>query len=90
MSANILIALLLYWMADVRGWLRWARFAKIPGANPLLSYFLPYLAYLIPKLDFLTADGTVGWSGVARSVFFTGLILAIVTVLNRWKITLRI
>jgi heparan-alpha-glucosaminide N-acetyltransferase len=90
MSANILVVLLLYWTADVRGWRRWARFAKIPGANPLLSYFLPYLAYLIPKLDFLTADGTAGWPGVAKSIFFTGLILLVVAILNRSKITLRI
>jgi heparan-alpha-glucosaminide N-acetyltransferase len=90
MSANILVVLLLYWMADIKGWLRWARFARIPGVNPLLSYFLPYLAYLIPKLDWLTADGTAGWPGVAKSLFFTGLILALVAGLNRWKITLRI
>ena len=61
---------------------------SVPPAKSLgLSYFLPYLAFLIPKLDFLAADGTVSWPGVTESVFFTGLILAIVTVLNRWKIT---
>lgn len=90
MSANILIVLLLYWIADVRGWRRWAIFATVPGTNPLLSYFLPYLAYLIPRLDGLTADGTAGWHGVAKSLFFTGLILAIVAVLDRLKIRLRI
>jgi heparan-alpha-glucosaminide N-acetyltransferase len=90
MSANILVVLMLYWIADVRGWRRWARFATVPGSNPLLSYFLPYLAYLIPKLDFLTADGTAGWPGVAKSISFTGLILLVVALLNRSKITLTI
>lgn len=45
-----------------------------------MSYFLSYFAYLIPKLDFLTADGTAGWPGVAKSVFFTGPILGIVAI----------
>ena len=88
-SANFVIALLLYWVADVKQ-LGGAKFARIVGANPLLAYFLPYTAYLIPKLGWLTADGTAGWAGVAWSAGFTTLILAAVLFLNRWKIQLRI
>ena len=88
-SANFVIALLLYWLADVKQ-LGGAKFARTVGANPLLAYFLPYTAYLIPKLGRLTADGTAGWAGVAWSAGFTTLILAAVLFLNRLKIQLRI
>lgn len=88
-SANFVIALLLYWVADVKHLGR-VKFARIVGANPLLAYFLPYTAYLIPKLGWLTADGTAGWAGAAWSAGFTSLILVAVLFLNRWKIQLRI
>ena len=90
MSANTLIALLLCWIADIKGWTKWAGFAKPVGRNPLLSYFLPYVAYFSPGLFRLTADGTSGLHGVARSLLFTGLILVIVTLLNGAKIKLRL
>jgi heparan-alpha-glucosaminide N-acetyltransferase len=88
-SANFVIALLLYWLADVKQ-LDGIKFARTVGANPLLAYFLPYTAYLIPKLGWLTADGTAGWAGVAWSAGFTALVLATVLLLNRLKIQLRI
>jgi heparan-alpha-glucosaminide N-acetyltransferase len=90
MAANGLIAMLLYWIADVKHQSRWAGFSKVAGSNPLLAYFLPYIAYLIPKLSWLTADGTAGWTGVGKSLLFTGVILGIVTGLDRSKIRLRI
>jgi len=90
MAANVLIAVLLYWIADVEHKSRWAGFSKAAGSNPLLAYFLPYIAYLIPKLSWLTADGTEGWMGVGKSLLFTGFILGIVTGLDRSKIRLRI
>ena len=90
MSANILIAMLLYWQADIRQGLRWVSFSKVVGTDALLAYFLPYLAYLLPLLWPLTADGTSGLLGVAWSLLFATAILAIVSVLHREKITLRI
>jgi hypothetical protein len=90
MSANVIIAMMLYWLADVRHGLRWAGLAKVVGANALLAYFLPYLAYLLPLLWPLTADGTSGWRGVLWSLLFAAGILAIVSVTDREKITLRI
>jgi hypothetical protein len=89
-AANILIALLLYWIADTKHRSRWAGFSKIVGSNPLLAYFVPYIAYLIPKLSWLTADGTTGWHGVAKSLLYTGIILGIVTWLDRSNVRLRI
>lgn len=89
-SANLVIAILLYWIADVRRRARWAGLTKITGKNALLAYFLPYIAYLIPPLGWLTADGTAGWPGVAKSAFFTSFILAAVALLQQFKISLRI
>ena len=90
MSANVVIAMLLYWLADVRHGLRWTTFAKVVGANALLAYFLPYLAYLLPMLWPLTADGTSGWLGVVWSLLFAAGILAIVSVSQRARITLQV
>ena len=90
MSANILIAMLLYWHADVRNGLRWTNFARVVGGQALLAYFLPYLAYLLPLLWPLTADGTSGWLGAAWSLLFAAGILAIVSLSHREKITLQI
>ena len=90
MSANIVIAVLLYWLADVRNGLRWARFAKLVGTQALLAYFLSYLAYLLPLLWPLTADGTSGWRAVGWSVLFAAGVLAIVSLAHRERITLKI
>jgi heparan-alpha-glucosaminide N-acetyltransferase len=89
-AANILIVLLLYWIADIKRMTRWAKFTKPVGSNALLSYFLPYVAYFSPKLERLTAEGTSGWHGVLKSLFFTSLILAIVAVLTRFRTKLRL
>jgi hypothetical protein len=62
----------------------------VVGSNPLLAYFLPYIAYLIPRLSWLTADGTIGWFGVGKSLLFTGFILVIIAALNQSKVRLRI
>lgn len=90
MAANVLIEMLLYWIADVKHQSRWAGFSKAAGSNPLLAYFLPYIAYLIPKLSWVTADGTAGWAGVGKSLLFTAVILGLVTGLDRSRIRLRI
>ncbi|HLJ85823.1 MAG TPA: DUF5009 domain-containing protein [Candidatus Angelobacter sp.] len=90
MSASLVVVVLLYWFADVRRGLLWTGFARIVGANALLAYFLPYTAYLIAQLGWLTADGSSGWLGIGKSMFFTSLILAAVLLLNRCKIGLRV
>jgi heparan-alpha-glucosaminide N-acetyltransferase len=89
-AANLVIVLLFNWLADVRHGLRWTGFLQVVGANALLAYFLPYTAYLLPKLGGLTADGTSGAVGIARSAAFTALILVIVLGLKRARIRLQI
>lgn len=89
-AANILIVLLLYWIADVKQKTKWARFTKPVGANPLLAYLLAYVAYFTPRLGLLTADGSSGWPGVGKSLFFTGLVLVMSAFLTRWRIRLQL
>lgn len=89
-AVNLLIALLLYWIADVKGWKAWANFAKPAGENPLFPYILAYIPYLLPPLYWLTAIGTSGTFGVLKSAFLTGLMLAISTLLMRTGVRLRV
>jgi len=90
MAANLVIAMLLYWIADVQGWTKWAGFTRPVGQNPLLSYFLPYVAYFSPTLFRLTAGGTSHWLGVWRSFLFAAGIWMLVSVLDRLKVRLRV
>jgi hypothetical protein len=89
-AANLAIALGLYWIADVKGWKEWSRFVFPIGQNALLAYFLPYVAYLLPKAYPLTADGTVGWHGVAWSAAFAVTVGAIVVVVTQTGVRLRV
>lgn len=89
-AANLLIVLLFYWVADIKRWTGWARFAMPMGVNALMGYFLAYVAYFNSTVFKLTADGTSGWHGVERSLIFTGLILAIVAVLDHARVRLRL
>ena len=84
-AANTLLLLILYWIADVKHWTKWAGFVKPAGSNALLAYLLAYVAYFIPAVFRLTADGTQGWYGVLRSLLFASLVLAVTIVLTRFK-----
>lgn len=89
-GANLLLVLLLYWMADVKGWREWAKFAKPVGENPLLAYFLPFIPLLLVPLHQLTTLGTAGWWGVWKSVVLTAMVLVITQLLVQAKVTLRL
>jgi heparan-alpha-glucosaminide N-acetyltransferase len=89
-AANLAIALGLYWISDVKGWTKWSRFILPVGQNALLAYFLPYVAYLIPKVYSLTADGTTGWHGVAWSAAFAVTVGALVVVVTQKGVRLRV
>lgn len=89
-AANLLIVLLLYWLADVKGWKVWANFAKPAGANPLLPYMLAYVPFLLLPLYLLRTVGTSGSWGVIKSALLTILVLLITRVLLRFGVTLRV
>ena len=89
-AANTLVVLLLYWMADVKHWTKWAKFLIPVGFNALLAYMLAYLAYFTPALFRLTADGTHGSYGVIRALLFAALVLTVTIVLTRCKFKLQV
>ena len=89
-ATNILVVLLLYWIADVKRWTKWAGFLKPVGCNALLAYMLAYLAYFTPALFRLTADGTQGWYGVMRALLFAALVLTMTIVLTRFRFRLQV
>ncbi len=89
-AANLLIAILLYWLADVKGGKAWANFAKPVGENPLFAYILAYIPFLLPQLSLLSTRGTSGSWGVLKSALLTGLALVITRLLVRAGITLRV
>jgi heparan-alpha-glucosaminide N-acetyltransferase len=89
-AANLLIALLLYWIIDVKNWRAWANFSKPVGENPLLAYLLAYVPFLAPPLYALTPMSTAGWFGVVKSALLMLLMLLLTRVLVRGRIGLRV
>ena len=89
-AANISLFISIYWTADVWRWTKYVAFIEPVGSNALLAYMLAYVAYFVPTLFQLTADGTEGWYGVMRSLLFAALILAVVSILTRLKFRLRV
>jgi heparan-alpha-glucosaminide N-acetyltransferase len=89
-AANTLLMVVLYWVADIKHWTTWAAFIKPAGSSALLAYMLAYVAYFIPLVFRLTADGTAGWYGVMRSLLFAVLVLAVTSVLTHFKFRLQV
>jgi heparan-alpha-glucosaminide N-acetyltransferase len=89
-ATNTLMVLLLYWIADVKHWTKWAAFLKPSGFNALLAYMLAYVAYFTPALFRLTADGTQGLYGVMWALLFATLVLTITILLSSLKFRLQV
>jgi heparan-alpha-glucosaminide N-acetyltransferase len=92
-GAAVLCFLLLYWICDLKGWTRWAAMVKPAGENTLLTYLLPDFYYLCTGLigfHYFDRHLRSGIPGVARSIVFTLLILAIAGMLTRKRIRLHL
>ena len=92
-GAAVLLFTALYWICDVKGKTIWASFVRSAGCNTLTTYLLPdFWAYLLTVIGFhfLETHFNYGWIGVVRCVVFTGFILAVSSVLTRWRIRLQI
>ena len=89
-AANVLIALVLHVFVDRGAPAKWTRVFREVGANALLAYMLAYVAYFVPLLFHLTADGTSGAYGVLRSALFAGLILVLTVAATRMKFRLQV
>jgi len=92
-GASVLVFMLLYWICDVKSRTAWAAFVKPAGENTLLTYLLPDIyGYLTALLGFTYFEThfRAGMPGVLRSVVFTLLILAVASILTRWRIRLHL
>jgi predicted acyltransferase len=91
-AAAVLFALL-YWICDVKHWQLWAAPIRPAGSNTLTTYLLPDLwdfSLGALGLTFWDTHFPYGWPGVAKTVVFTCLILALAAALTRAKIRLQL
>lgn len=89
-SSSVFLFLLLYWLCDVRGHVRWAAFAKAPGANTLLTYLLPDLFYFAIGTAWLPAAFSRGLPGAAWAAVFTAFIIGVSALLTRLRIRMQL
>jgi hypothetical protein len=62
---------------------------RLAGANTVLTYLLPdFYNSAFANLPF-NSHFDSGWPGVAKSIVFTGAILAAAAVLTKWKIRMQ-
>lgn len=91
-AAAILFAVL-YWICDVKRWRGWAAPVHAAGANTLTTYLLPDLwdfALGSLGLFFYEKIFPYGWPGIAKTVAFTCLMLAVASLLTRSKVRLQL
>jgi predicted acyltransferase len=85
---SVVLFLVIYYLADVRRWQRWAALVKPAGSNTLLTYLLPDLFYFSGLYTLLPA--AYGWPGVLRSLVFTVLILQVSSLLTKKGIRMQL
>ena len=92
-GAAVLSFLLLYWICDMKGWTSWSAIVKPAGENTLLTYLLPDIYYFWATLlgfHYFDRHFRSGIPGVARSIVFTLLILAVSGILTRRRLRLQL
>ena len=91
-GVSIMAFVLLHFIADVKGQIKWANFIAPAGSSTLTCYLMPYFAYAIVELlgwslpDVLT-DGAIG---LLKSTLFAMLVIQFTGWLNRVHIGLKI
>jgi predicted acyltransferase len=88
-GSSVLLFTALFWICDVKRRIGWAAFVRPAGANTLLTYLLPDLFYSA-RASLLDAHFSTGWPGTAKSVVFTGVILAVAGLLTKWKVRMQL
>lgn len=83
---------LLYWLCDVKKKTGWAFAFRPAGSNTLTTYLLPDYWEMLGAVGITFFGGLFrsGWQGVAKSIVFTCVILAIAALLTRRKIRLAL
>jgi heparan-alpha-glucosaminide N-acetyltransferase len=92
-GAAVLCFTLLYWVCDLRKRTGWAFMVRSAGSNTLLTYLLPdFYAFIIGATGavYFETHWAFGWPGVVKSVIFTLFILAVSTLLTRWRLRMQL
>lgn len=89
-AISTLVFLGVYWLADIRGYSKWAAFARPAGANTLLTYLLPDLFYFTCGAAYAAWTPAYGWPGVVRAVLFTAVMLALSAVLTHKHVRMQL
>ena len=87
---SAMVFMLIYWIADILGYTRWATFFKPAGSNPLLTYLLPDIYYAAVGLHHFAGIADMGLPGVLRSLLFSLFILGVSALFTRWRIKLQL
>lgn len=81
-----------YWLVDIKGHARWARFLRPAGVATLTCYQMPYLAY--PLIDLVGLEFPdllkTGTLGLIKSLIFALAIVFATGLLNRAGVKLKI
>ena len=92
MSTALFLYVLLHWIIDVKGMMKWYEPIKIAGTATLMCYLVPYFYN-----SFRTILGiqlplffTTGLMGLLKSIVYSFIIIAIAWSLKRVKIQLKI
>ena len=92
-GAAALLFALLNWICDVKQWQRWATPILPGGSNTLTTYLLPDLwDFVLGSLGLVFWDKLFanGWPGVAKTIVFTCMMLALAAALTRAKVRLKL
>jgi heparan-alpha-glucosaminide N-acetyltransferase len=92
-GAAVLVFTLLYWICDRQRLTAWASLFRPAGSNTLLTYLLPDLwafAFGALGITYLDTHFDFGWAGVAKSIVFTLVMLAIAWVLTHARLRLQL
>lgn len=89
---STLCFLLLYWIADLQGKVKWAKFIGPAGRSTLTCYLVPYFYYSLLAITafYLPEFLRSGYIGILKSVLFGLLVIQITGLLERVNIKLKI
>jgi hypothetical protein len=83
---------LLYYLVDIRKWQHWCKPLLPAAASPLVTYFIPFVVEAFMELAGWHVPPTllIGGIGMAYAATYAIAVLAAVTMLNRYKVGLKI
>jgi len=90
---SILAFLIIYWIIDIKNQVRWAKIFQPAGANPLLTYIIPFILWALYDLfNFypLPREYKTGILGLGYCILYAFFVLWLVRILNKMKVRLQL